>query len=61
MRQKTILLERCDTGRIQIKNQYKGYDIRFWCPNKDAILLSALLKTLKEGDRIELKIIKMEK
>lgn len=58
---KTFVLERDIKGRVHILNALKGYDEKFWLPNKDAIEFSAVIKNLKQGDRIELKIVRKRK
>lgn len=54
---KTFVVEKCKTGNLNIVNERKGYNESFYFPNKDAIEFSAIIKSFKEGDRIELKII----
>ena len=61
MKQKTFVLERDINGTIILATEIYGvYDLsnRFETPNHDGLLWDDFIKSIREGDRIEIKVLR---
>ncbi len=58
-KQQKFILQRGDTGSVHISEKcYYNYNYSFITPIQKSQLMNDILKSLKEGDRIEFRIIK---